>query len=486
MGKVFLLFPKTSNTTPHGFLRKNKLTNLAIFQGYTYSVFNLVYETNTPSIRIWDSLGFKRIGRIKGAGNLRSHSSSSSPSSTYVDAIIYGRDLGPEGEDFVSEERFEKIRYYLKTGRYPQGADRLEKSRLRSAAMHYRLIPAAVEREHYSAEEQHHQHQAEGGERLMLKDKEVVSDPQRQYSISRTLHINQAHAGINKTTASIAERYHWVRIKETVSLVIKNCGECTKDLAPPSSHTTASTAASILSSSSTIIPPNGSGGHTAPNENSSGALLSSSGVGTNIILTTGGDVDPNSMIERLVDFNHISSHPHPPPPPSSLSPSPPVTLKLESHQAAPMAHMQIHHAHLSHLHQQQQQQQQEEEEVDFPLDPAILHPSNMQSNSPPTDHFHSSSPTTTTTVAAAASASARGEEEQEEDINFPSDEDMLQHSSRPGFIHLHHPPSSGSIHEFSQDDVDAMDTDDSTTTIPDPNTNELRTHEIRAVSEYLA
>lgn len=59
----------------------------------------------------------------------------------------------------------------------------------------------------------------------MLKGKEVISDPQKQYEIARGIHVLQ-HGGINKTTAIIAEKYHWVRIKETVSLVIKNCGEC--------------------------------------------------------------------------------------------------------------------------------------------------------------------------------------------------------------------------------------------------------------------
>lgn len=469
----------------------------SLFQGYTYSVFNLVYETNTPSIRIWDSLGFKRIGRIKGAGNLRSHSSSSSPSTTYVDAIIYGRDLGPEGEDFVSEERFEKIRYYLKTGRYPQGADRLEKSRLRSAAMHYRLIPAADEGDqHHSAEEQRrHQHQAEGGERLMLKDKEVVSDPQRQYSIARTLHINQAHAGINKTTASIAERFHWVRIKETVSLVIKNCGECTN--ASPSSRTVVSTSGSLPNHSNAIIaaPCNSGDGvarRTASHENSSGTLVSSSRVDTDINHTAGGEVDPNSMIERLVDFHQISSHPihhhhhHQPPPPS---PSPSTRLKSESHHAAtPMAHMQIQHTHFSNFHHQQQQQQQQQNHEDFPLDPAILHPaSNSQSNSPQTtDPFHSSSPLTPTIITATT---ASGENEEEE-ANLPSDEDMLQNSPHPEFIHLN--PLSDGIDKFSH--VDVMDTDDSaivttatTSTIiisSNPNTNnknEFRKDQIRGV-----
>ncbi|KAF2758281.1 hypothetical protein EJ05DRAFT_476538 [Pseudovirgaria hyperparasitica] len=182
--------------------------------GYTYSVFNLVYETNVASCRIWDALGFKRIGRVKGCGNLKSYPDE------YVDAIIYGRDLGMD-EDSASEERFDKIKYYLKHGKYPNGADRAEKSRLRSAATHYKLIPAT------NAEP----------ERLMLKGKEVISDPQRQYEIARQIHM-QNHGGINKSTASIAERYHWVRIKETVSAVIKNCGECSdasKNAAKPES-----------------------------------------------------------------------------------------------------------------------------------------------------------------------------------------------------------------------------------------------------------
>ncbi|KAK3177661.1 Protein spt10 [Lecanicillium sp. MT-2017a] len=185
--------------------------------GYTYSVFNLVYETNVASCRIWDALGFKRIGRVKGCGSLRSHPD------RLIDAIIYGRDLAPGGaggdaDDLVSEERFDKIKFYLKYGRYPNGADRAEKSRLRSAATHYKLLD---------------------GDKLMLKDKEVISDPARQYDIARDVHALQ-HGGINKTTATIAEKYHWSRIKETVSDVIRTCSEC-KDLgkAAPSQPSTA-------------------------------------------------------------------------------------------------------------------------------------------------------------------------------------------------------------------------------------------------------
>ena len=68
----------------------------------------------------------------------------------------------------------------------------------------------------------------------MLKGKEVIADPQRQYEIARKIHL-QHHGGINKTTASIAEKYHWVRIKETVNLVIRNCQDC-KDIPAKASN----------------------------------------------------------------------------------------------------------------------------------------------------------------------------------------------------------------------------------------------------------
>jgi hypothetical protein len=139
---------------------------------------------------------------VPGCGNLKSFSEP-------VDAIIYGRDLKAESESVMNEERFDKIRYYLRHLSYPQGADRSEKSRLRSAATHYKLI---------------------GGEDgvpeiLMLRDKEVISDPNQQFEIAKQLH-DQSHGGINKTTAAIATKYHWVRIKETVNQVIKLCQEC--------------------------------------------------------------------------------------------------------------------------------------------------------------------------------------------------------------------------------------------------------------------
>ena len=171
--------------------------------GYTYSVFNLVFETNIAARRIWETLGFKRIGRVKGAGILKGHEHA-------IDALIYGRELVEPVEETVGELRFDKIRYYLETGRYPPQSDRQEKSRLRSSAAHYSLKDG----------------------RLMLKDREVVAESERQLQIATELHM-QSHAGINKTTSQITEKYHWTRIKETVAQAIRNCAECRETSRPP-------------------------------------------------------------------------------------------------------------------------------------------------------------------------------------------------------------------------------------------------------------
>lgn len=305
---------------------------LSDFKGYTYSVFNLVYETNVASCRIWDALGFKRIGRIKGCGNLRSHPDE------LVDAIIYGRDLGPEGEDFVSEERFDKIRFYLKHGKYPNGADRAEKSRLRSAATHYKLLPA--------------EKGGDGEERLMLKDKEVVSDPQRQYEIARQKHAEQ-HGGINKTTAAIAEMYHWVRIKETVSMAIKNCPECKDATKIP-----------------TVRPVGAAGLSPSPADGMDGSRPQRRGAAP-AQHQHHMSQDPNALIERLVNFddhdpssfathNH-PSHTHPHELPQNNIYQPP----------APVANMQDLQDQLgSQL--QQELQNYSSSSHNLPLDPQIM------------------------------------------------------------------------------------------------------------------
>ncbi|MEH2418981.1 GNAT family N-acetyltransferase [Nostoc sp.] len=54
--------------------------------GYEAVMFNLVFETNIPSIRLWQSLGFEIIGRIGRAAKLGNEQ--------LVDALIMYRALG--------------------------------------------------------------------------------------------------------------------------------------------------------------------------------------------------------------------------------------------------------------------------------------------------------------------------------------------------------------------------------------------------------
>ncbi|KAJ3000067.1 hypothetical protein HDV02_000715 [Globomyces sp. JEL0801] len=55
---------------------------LAPAMGYKASMFNLVFENNVASVRLWDRLGFKVIGRLPNAGRLAN-------SEKLVDALMY-------------------------------------------------------------------------------------------------------------------------------------------------------------------------------------------------------------------------------------------------------------------------------------------------------------------------------------------------------------------------------------------------------------
>ncbi|TPX32846.1 hypothetical protein SmJEL517_g04122 [Synchytrium microbalum] len=50
--------------------------------GYLSSVFNLVFENNTASVRLWRSYGFEEVGRIPKAGRLKN-------SVERIDAIVF-------------------------------------------------------------------------------------------------------------------------------------------------------------------------------------------------------------------------------------------------------------------------------------------------------------------------------------------------------------------------------------------------------------
>jgi GNAT superfamily N-acetyltransferase len=350
--------------------------------GYTYSVFNLVYETNVASCKIWDALGFKRIGRVKGCGNLKSYPG------RLIDAIIYGRDLGPgagDNEELVSEERFDKIKFYLKYGKYPAGADRAEKSRLRSAATHYKLLE---------------------NDKLMLKDKEVISDPGKQYEIARAVHVTQ-HGGINKTTATIAEKYHWSRIKETVTDVIKNCTEC-KELAktPVPGYTTvqrrgnnnvssnsAAAAAAAAAASSAVTPSAAVAGASGTAATSSSSSAAASRSTASSVPNSGANDNAAGRVLTLQSHHHLASL-QPPPTgspydnPSDISAiAPSQTLqshpshRISRHPGLPhhnpmlqdQPDMQRQHHHHSHTHPVYQ-----------PIDPQIIN----QPSSPHHHHHH--------------------------------------------------------------------------------------------------
>jgi ribosomal protein S18 acetylase RimI-like enzyme len=70
--------------------------------GYRGSVFNLVYCNNEASVRIWQRLGFYIVGRIPGAGLLRTDDGKGE---AYVDAYVIHGDfekLGSEGRQHVA------------------------------------------------------------------------------------------------------------------------------------------------------------------------------------------------------------------------------------------------------------------------------------------------------------------------------------------------------------------------------------------------
>ncbi len=62
------------------------MLSIAASLGYKAVMFNLVFETNIPSIRLWESLGFQTIGRIPAAVEIDKNS--------YIDALIMYRQLG--------------------------------------------------------------------------------------------------------------------------------------------------------------------------------------------------------------------------------------------------------------------------------------------------------------------------------------------------------------------------------------------------------
>ncbi|KAF8583828.1 hypothetical protein K439DRAFT_1390119 [Ramaria rubella] len=69
--------------------------------GYKASVFNLVYVNNVASVRIWDRLGFNKVGRLPCAGRLKRRAEEGG-GEEYVDAwVMYKSFEGDDGDSNV-------------------------------------------------------------------------------------------------------------------------------------------------------------------------------------------------------------------------------------------------------------------------------------------------------------------------------------------------------------------------------------------------
>ncbi len=68
-----------------GRLMGESMLALARDRGYRAIMYNLVFATNQPSLRLWESLGFTEIGRIPAAVHL--------PDRRYVDAVMLYKSL---------------------------------------------------------------------------------------------------------------------------------------------------------------------------------------------------------------------------------------------------------------------------------------------------------------------------------------------------------------------------------------------------------
>ncbi|WFD00503.1 hypothetical protein MYAM1_003252 [Malassezia yamatoensis] len=79
------IVPKQSRGLGMGGLLARSYLIYAPAFGYEASVFNLVYETNQASIKIWERLGFQVVGRVPRAGVLRN---SQDGQEQYADALV--------------------------------------------------------------------------------------------------------------------------------------------------------------------------------------------------------------------------------------------------------------------------------------------------------------------------------------------------------------------------------------------------------------
>ncbi|KAG0277274.1 hypothetical protein BGZ95_006200 [Linnemannia exigua] len=85
----FMVNPRHRGLGLGGILGKAFLKVVPLI-GYKASMFNLVFESNVASIKLWRRLGFKEIGRVPNAGRLRGQGELGGEAKEgYVDAIQF-------------------------------------------------------------------------------------------------------------------------------------------------------------------------------------------------------------------------------------------------------------------------------------------------------------------------------------------------------------------------------------------------------------
>lgn len=164
--------------------------------GYNNCLIEMVFDTNVAAKKVLSKCGFIKLGKIKDCAILKSTKDS------LIDSFNYSRTL-----EIINEEqqvsRFDQILNYLISGQYPSNFSREDKGRLRSLSYSYRVNDG----------------------KLFLKEKEVISNVNDQFRITREIH-EDGHHGINRTTTLITKKFHWNKVKSTVKKVVTDCMIC--------------------------------------------------------------------------------------------------------------------------------------------------------------------------------------------------------------------------------------------------------------------
>lgn len=93
------MVPPSQRGSGYGHILAKSYLHYAPALGYKASVFNLVYNNNAASVKLWEALNFARAGLIPKAGRLKRKDGEGEE---YVDAIVFYKsfeETGPDTDD---------------------------------------------------------------------------------------------------------------------------------------------------------------------------------------------------------------------------------------------------------------------------------------------------------------------------------------------------------------------------------------------------